>query len=103
MKLSLLEKIFQNIETHLDLAEAKQKAKLFLQCVVVFAWEEFYPQEDYWIQISKEWDLNVYRESEVIRLYLYCADKSITNTAKFPFFVGGFPLEDLGGVKDNDD
>jgi len=57
MNLQLLEKIFQNLEMTLTLDEAKEKATLFKICA-----DNIYADfsNDYWIQISSEWDLNIY-------------------------------------------
>lgn len=56
MKLDLLERIFQDLETLFYLDEAKEKAKLFYKCATDI---HANLQSDYWIQIGKEWDLNI--------------------------------------------
>jgi len=56
MTLELLEKIFQNIEISLTFEEVKEKALLFYEQARSIK-ADF--GDDYWIQLSKEWDLNI--------------------------------------------
>jgi len=56
MTLELLEKIFQNLEMSLTLKEAKEKGILFQEQA---GKEGIDLGDDYWIQIAKEWDLNI--------------------------------------------
>lgn len=62
MNLDLLERIFQDLETIYYLEEAKNIAKLFLKIVRD---NHFSLQEDYWIQIGKDWDLNIVNGKEL--------------------------------------
>lgn len=77
--LDLLEKIFQNLEMTLTQPEATAKAHLFLKCLKD---NHISVGEDYWIQISKEWDLNVY-DKHNMSLYpvTWSLGEAITNTA----------------------
>lgn len=54
--LDLLEKIFENTRTKLTLDEVTDKAYLFLKCSKNIKADL---QDDYWIELSKEWDLNI--------------------------------------------
>ena len=57
MKLDLLEKVFTDVETLFYEEEVKEIAFLFLKCAKDNNTEL---GEDYWIQLGKEWDLNIY-------------------------------------------
>lgn len=56
MTLDLLEKIFTDIHTKLTINEVTDKAYLFLKCAKNIKADL---QDDYWIELSKEWDLNI--------------------------------------------
>jgi hypothetical protein len=56
MKLYLVHKIFEDTKKSLTFKEAKEKAFLFLKSVDDV--EEL--GGDYWIQLSKEWGLNIW-------------------------------------------
>jgi hypothetical protein len=56
MRPDLLEKIFQNLGTPLDLDNAKEKAKMFYKCVQD---AKIDLDKDYWIQIASNWDLSI--------------------------------------------
>jgi len=59
MNLALLEKVFADTETDDFLLEdAKQIALLFVNCAKSIGVDL---QDDYWIQLGKNWDLNVYQ------------------------------------------
>lgn len=58
MELYLAHKVFEDIHKSYDLEDAKKKAFLFVECLDDI--EEL--GGDYWIQISKEWDLNIWWE-----------------------------------------
>ena len=57
-KLELLERIYQDFEGSYTLHDAKEKARLFYKNVLQDV--ERSELEDIWVQISKEWDLNVW-------------------------------------------
>jgi hypothetical protein len=72
MELYLLNKIFENLDKSYTLDEAKKKAFLFLECVPDV--EKL--GGDYWIQIAKEWDLNIWWEDcTSIEMTLYPCEK----------------------------
>ncbi len=48
--------IFENIETPLTFEEVKEKALLFYEQAMTIKSDL---GDDYWIQLSKEWDLNI--------------------------------------------
>lgn len=58
MELYLAHKIFEDIHKSYALEDAKEKAFLFIKSLDDI--EEL--GGDYWIQISKEWDLNIWWE-----------------------------------------
>lgn len=60
MELDLLYKKFENVEQDLTLDEVKEKANLFLDGVEDI--EEL--QGDFWIQLSRNWDLNIWWEED---------------------------------------
>jgi hypothetical protein len=68
MELYLVHKIFEDTKKSLTFKEAKEKAFLFLKCVEDV--EDL--GGDYWIQLSKEWDLNIWWEDPVsLEMTLY--------------------------------
>lgn len=59
MPLSLLEKVFTDVDTEdLSLEDVKQIALLFVNCAKSIGANL---QDDYWIQLGKYWDLNIYQ------------------------------------------
>jgi hypothetical protein len=59
MPLALLEKVFTDTETEDFLLEdVKQIALLFVKCAKSIGADL---QDDYWIQLGKYWDLNIYQ------------------------------------------
>jgi hypothetical protein len=74
MKLYLVHKIFEDTNKSLQLEEAKQKALLFLKSVEDV--EEL--GGNYWIQISKEWDLQIRWEDDTsIEMKLWKTEKGV--------------------------
>jgi len=68
MNLKQLEKIFQNLDEDLTFKEVVLKASLF--------WElgkqlDIVLEEDYWIQLAKNWDLNIWVEDDGVHRCLY--------------------------------
>jgi len=59
MELFLLSRIFENTEQSWSLEDVTEKAHLFLDCVKDNI-EDL--GGDYWIQLSREWDLNIWWE-----------------------------------------
>lgn len=87
MNLELLEKIFQNLEMTLTQKEAEEKAILFMNTALGHLDTDMVSDnfEDYWLQISREWDLNVYDGSifagdDLWHICLYPIENKGTNT-----------------------
>lgn len=67
MTLPLLERIFQDIEGTYQLASVKEKGILFFKNAKKLK-TNF--QDDYWIQLSREWDVNFWRGDSVGHYYM---------------------------------
>lgn len=68
MELYLAHKVFEDVKTSYSFKEAKEKAFAFAKSLDDV--EEL--GGDYWIQIAKEWDLNIWWEGDIFcKMTLY--------------------------------
>ncbi len=58
MTLDLLDRTFTDTETLHTIVEAKEKGVFFFKCVKSI---KANLQDDYWIQVAREWDLNFHK------------------------------------------
>lgn len=58
MTLELLTRIYQDVEGVYTFKDVKDKARFFYKTAIEIAKRE--EMEDVWVQISKDWDLNVW-------------------------------------------
>lgn len=81
MTLELLEKIFLNTKMHLTLEEATEKGRLFFDCALTHFTVKVLQEnfEDYWLQLSKEWDLNICEGEDDYQLCLYRVKRDRNN------------------------
>jgi hypothetical protein len=68
MTFELLNRIFQDIESTYTLKNAREKAILFYKCARSINAEM---QGDWWIQVSREWDVNFWKNEEHYFMSIY--------------------------------
>lgn len=86
-KLELLCRIYQDLEGSYNLHDAKEKARSFFKTVLEnVSGEEL---DDVWVQISKEWDLNLWNADKLgdgtkkgMQITLYPVSKDAHNHFK---------------------
>lgn len=95
MNLDLLEKVFTDIDTSFYPEEAREIGTLFFWTAMEqLSYEDIDKNfGDYWIQIGKDWDLNIYFDGEQYKGSLYEVFDGIVDDTQNPL-----PLVNLNFV-----